>query len=241
MINLYNEDCLITMNKMIKEGRKVQLIITDPPYGVSFSNDFYDDSEDMVFELAPKWLKGMYDILEEGGHCYIFVPTIYIHKWIILSEEAGFKFKNIITTKCKFNNPSKNNFKLNQQFVLFLHKGKGRHFNKVDFQPTSSDWLNDKRNKNPQQYTYQYTSNFSELGIFGTHLSKLSHPNQKSEDLIRLFIKLSSNEGEIVFDGFSGSGSTVISSVKENRRFIGCEMDLKHFNKITEKLNKMLK
>ena len=34
-MKLYNEDCLIAMDRMIAEGVKVDAIITDPPYGTT--------------------------------------------------------------------------------------------------------------------------------------------------------------------------------------------------------------
>jgi DNA modification methylase len=43
-IELYNGDCLELMKTLGNES--VNLIITDPPYGVNFKNKYYDDSED---------------------------------------------------------------------------------------------------------------------------------------------------------------------------------------------------
>jgi len=57
------------------------------------------------------------------------------------------------------------------------------------------------------------------------------HPTQKPVDLFRYLIKTYSNEGETVYDGYSGSGTTAIACIKEKRNFIGAEMNKEYFDK----------
>lgn len=57
------------------------------------------------------------------------------------------------------------------------------------------------------------------------------HVNQKPIDLLRYIIRLFSNENDIVFDGYAGSGSTAIASHLENRNYIICEKDKNRFKK----------
>ena len=54
-IKLINGDCLEVMDKLIAEGVVVDAIITDPPYGVNFKNDFYDDSFSNVSKNIDKF------------------------------------------------------------------------------------------------------------------------------------------------------------------------------------------
>jgi len=226
MTNLINGDCLIEMDKLIEQGVKVDAIITDPPYGVNFKNDFFDDSKENVFSKNEDWLKRMFNILKENSHCYIFVPTKEIHCWITTSIKVGFLFKNILSSECKYSNPLKNNFKFDKQYILFLSKGKSKKLNEINIQKTSEAWLKDKRNKKPKEFTYQYSSDFNK---FSTKLSKLLHPNEKSIDFIETLIKLSSNKGETILDPFMGSGTTGIACKNLNRKFIGIELDKDYF------------
>ena len=55
------------------------------------------------------------------------------------------------------------------------------------------------------------------------------HPTEKPVDLLELFIKNSSDENAVVFDGFMGSGSTGVACVNTNRQFIGIELDPQYF------------
>ncbi|MGL4377830.1 MAG: site-specific DNA-methyltransferase [Microcoleaceae cyanobacterium] len=52
-----------------------------------------------------------------------------------------------------------------------------------------------------------------------------SYPTQKPESLLERIIKVSSNEGDLVFDAFCGSGTTMAVAERLNRRWIGCNLD----------------
>ena len=55
------------------------------------------------------------------------------------------------------------------------------------------------------------------------------HPNEKPLGLMRHFIELHSMEGQLVLDPFMGSGSTGVAAIELGRKFIGIELDEKHF------------
>ena len=55
------------------------------------------------------------------------------------------------------------------------------------------------------------------------------HPTQKPLDLMVKIIEDNSQEGDVVFDPFMGSGTTGVACVQANRSFIGCEIDAKYF------------
>ena len=60
------------------------------------------------------------------------------------------------------------------------------------------------------------------------------HPTQKPEKLIAKLILASSNEGDVVFDPFLGSGTTSVTAKKLGRHFVGIERE-KEYVAITEK------
>ena len=60
------------------------------------------------------------------------------------------------------------------------------------------------------------------------------HSAQKPYLMIERLIKLSSNEGDIVFDGFAGSGIVARVCKENNRKFICVEKDLEIYNKAKE-------
>ncbi|MHB8231537.1 MAG: DNA-methyltransferase [bacterium] len=57
---------------------------------------------------------------------------------------------------------------------------------------------------------------------------KTPHPTQKPEELLRKFIFASSNEGDIVIDPFSGSGTTIVVAEQLGRHWMGCDMNVQY-------------
>ena len=57
------------------------------------------------------------------------------------------------------------------------------------------------------------------------------HPTQKPVVLLERVIKANTNSGDIVVDIFSGTGSTAIACDRNNRSFLGCELDKTYYKK----------
>ena len=243
-IKLYHDDCLKIFESFKDES--VDLILTDVPYGVNFKNDFYDDSKEYVFSHYEKWISEMARVLKDGNHCYIFVPTLEIDKWVSVVKKY-FTFKNIITTRTyTTGNYLKDNFSYNSQFIIYCCKGKAKGLNKVDGITTSQSWLKDKRNKNPKPYTYNYPS-FMPDNFFSNvkgNSKNAVHPNQKNVDFQKFLIELSTNENDVVLDPVMGSGSCGEACILCNRNFIGIEQDktyydlaFKHLDEVNKDVN----
>ena len=68
---------------------------------------------------------------------------------------------------------------------------------------------------------------------------KQLHQNQKPVDLLKQCILKHSDENDIIFDGFMGSGSTGVACIETNRKFIGVELDKKYFEIAKERINNL--
>ncbi len=68
----------------------------------------------------------------------------------------------------------------------------------------------------------------------------LGYPTQKPETLLERIIKTSSNSGDVVFDCFCGSGTTVAVAQKMGRRWIGCDINLGAIQTSTKRLNQII-
>ena len=62
------------------------------------------------------------------------------------------------------------------------------------------------------------------------------HPTQKSLDLFIEIIKIHSNENDLIFDPFSGSGSTALACQKLGRNFMGSEIDPSYYAQAIKRL-----
>lgn len=238
LIKLYNDDCTRVMNNI---NEKFDCIITDPPYGVGFKNNFYNDLNNYVLNEMPKWFMCWYNLLKFDCYLFLFVGVKTLHNWIFTGIENGFNYKNIIATR-SFNNGSKrakNNFGFQFQPIIVFSKGSGKTLNKTNFFKTSYEWFKDKRNKNPNEYTYEYPNFIKTDVVYATEKrsSNSIHPNEKNIKLIEFLINISTNTNELVLDCFAGSGTTGIACTNTNRKCVLIEQNEEYCKIIANRLN----
>ena len=85
------------------------------------------------------------------------------------------------------------------------------------------------------EYEQKYTNYPSEIIEFGLDKDSI-HPTQKPVALMDYLIKTYSNENEVVLDNCMGSGTTGVSAVKCNRKFIGIEKDKHYFDLASDRI-----
>lgn len=224
--NIYNENCITFINKMIKENIKVDAIITDPPYNISRKNNFktigrngIDFGEwDKKFNQT-SWLENINEILNDGGSIIIFNDWKNIGEIAKFLEEKGFIVKDLI--RWIKPNPMPRNVERRYvtDFELALwvvKKGKKWIFNKDKNIPY----------KKPE---YIHSAPMGKNRI---------HPTQKSSEIILDIIKTHTKEGDLIFDPFSGSGAISYCASKINRDFIACEIEKTYYESSLIKFKK---
>lgn len=184
------------------------MIVTDPPYMINYQSDYRKNKYKKIkndknsYDLISEYFKKCNEILKDNSAIYCFCSWHNVD-FFKREFEKYFKLKNIIVWNK--NNTSmgdlKGSYAPKHEFILFGHKGR-RLIEGFRY----PDVLDFKRTNN-----------------------KL-HPTQKPIDLLEVLIKTSSKEGDIVFDGFMGSGSTGIACLKNNRNFIGVELEKEYFD-----------
>ena len=204
-MKLLNGDCLELMKEL--PSGSVDLVLTDPPYGMDFQSHFRKEmyskiGNDKVLDWLESYVDECFRILKDNTAVYFFCSwhNVDIFKQAI---EKKFKIKNILIWEK--NNTSmgdlKGSYAPKYEMIIFAHKGR----------------------KLLNGFRYADVIKANRTG------NKL-HPTEKPVDLLELFIKNSSDENAIVFDGFMGSGSTGVACVNTNRDFIGIELDENYFN-----------
>lgn len=71
--------------------------------------------------------------------------------------------------------------------------------------------------------------------------SKYGHPTEKPLEIIEKLILTASNEGDLIFDPFMGSGTTAAACKELNRNFIGCEIEAKYCEIAEKRLRKAVR
>ena len=206
MYKLYNGDCLEVMDKLIEEGIKVDMVLTDIPYGEvnrakeSGLRKLKKGNADVeTFELS-ELLPRIENIC--NGSIYIFCGIEQVSE-----IRKFFREKDMLTRLCIWekNNPSPINCQhhwMSSIECCVYAKKKGATFNE---HYKSCVW------RNP------------------VGRSKI-HPTEKPLKLFTYLVETSSNEGDTILDCCLGSGTTGVACVNTNRKFIGIELDNNYFN-----------
>lgn len=78
-------------------------------------------------------------------------------------------------------------------------------------------------------------------GAHGNHVSPIpppeGHPTAKPLPLVAKWVRWFTNPGEIIFDPFAGSGTTLRAAVNEGRRAIGVELEERYCEVIAKRLS----
>lgn len=211
-MRLINGDCIEELEKLIKNGEKVDLILTDPPYLINYATNYRKDKthdftkpimNDTNFKLIKEVLPLLYQILAKNGAIYLFCNSNHVD-FFKKEIEKHFKFKNILIW-IKNNHTAgdlKGAYAKKTEFIIYACKG--RHI------------LNGRRDVDIMYYNR----------VVG---KKQVHQNQKPVDLLRFLLFKSSKKGDTVLDCFMGSGSTGVACLQTQRHFIGIELDEKYF------------
>lgn len=215
----YRMDCLKFLRSL--PDCSVDLIITDPPYGVDFAgNKFFDDSYKYIIKHLDEWLQEMHRVLKPGCHIYLYIPTLHIDLFVSAMKKY-FVFRNLLVARAKTSVLHKaGTYKHDVQFIAHGSKGKAKRLNKVDVQRKSEVWLKDHRNTDPNPYSYHYSSFLDDRA----NAEIKAHPNSKNVEQIKKLILLSSNEGDVVLDPFAGGGSTALAAKATGRHFYTCDL-----------------
>ena len=188
---------------------KGNLILTDPPYGVSFKsssgltieNDSMKNDEFYNFLLSA--FKNMADHLEKGGSAYVFHADTEGLNFRKAFVDSGFHLAGC----CIWVNNSlvlgRSDYQWQHEPVLYGFMQNGKHRWYSDRKQTTI-WNFDKPKKNS------------------------NHPTSKPLDLLSYPISNSTQENAVVIDTFGGSGSTLIACEKINRICYTMELDEKY-------------
>lgn len=225
---IFCDDAYNKIHEFIKQNIIVDHIITDPPYNISQVNNFstmksakrkgVDFGEwDKNFDLT-SWIEYYEKILNKNGSMIIFCSYRFISYIIEALENSGLVVKDIL--EWKKSNPMPRNIERryvqDTEFAVWaVKKGARWAFNK----PKDEPYLR---------------SQFIAPVVAGKERTK--HPTQKSLYVMEQIVKIHTNENDTILDPFMGSGTTAVASLKNDRNFIGIELEKEYFDLCLERI-----
>lgn len=234
---IINEDTFCIIKSL--PDKFVDLLIVDPPYNLTKEYDgtkFSRVRDTEYLKWFEDWVKEIPRIMKPNGSLYFCgdwksSPLYYQ----VLSKY--FYIKNRITWEREKGRGSNQNWKNNIEDIYFCTvSDKDYTFNIEDVKVkrkviapykdengNAKDWFVEDGEK----FRFTHPSNvWTDITVpYWSMAENTEHPTQKPEKLIAKLILASSNEGDMVFDPFLGSGTTAVVAKKLNRKFLGIERE----------------
>ena len=194
---------------LLMDGHRANLIVTDPPYGVSFrsssgltiQNDSIKNEE--FYQFLYKAFANMVAHMENGGSAYVFhadTEGLNFRKAFI---DAGFHLAGVCIWAKNSLVLGRSDYQWQHEPVLYGFLKNGKH-----------NWYSDRKQ--------------TTIWNFDKPKRNANHPTSKPLDLLSYPIKNSSQENSIVLDTFGGSGSTLMACEQTNRICFMMELDEKY-------------
>jgi len=260
MINtIYNEDHLITLSKMVDNF--IDLTITSPPY------DDLRDYDGYSFDIN-KLIPELYRVTKKGGVC-VWVTndktikgseSLTSFKQAIAFKEYGWRVHDTMIFKKLNPTPNAGNrYQQAFEYMFVFSKGKPKTSN-IKLRPRRNK-CNDKRIFRRKKFSRNSkgifnTNNYNvkefvpldniwEYLVGGGNSSKdkiaFKHPAIFPEQLALDHITSWTNEGDLVYDCFGGSGTTAKMCILSNRNYIISELSEYYCQIAKERINNNIK
>ena len=226
LISLFNCDCMEEMENI--ETNSINAIITDLPYGVT-KNDWDTPLDlDKMWELFKNILcKDGIIILTASGKftARLMMSNIDMFKYDIIWEK---------TVNSGQLNVNKMPLRSHENILIFYNKNRTYNEQKTKGEPykikrkdTTGDGYGGQTGSEKDNGGYRHARSVIKIS---NPRKKGGHPTQKPVELMDYLIKTYTNEGDTVLDCCMGCGSTGIAAIKNNRKFIGIEMEKKYYD-----------
>ena len=194
----------------LMDGKKANLVITDPPYNVAFeSSDGLSIKNDKMttdkfYEFLLAAFKNMGNYLESGGAAYIFHADTEGLNFRRAFLDAGFRLSGCCIWVKNSLVLGRSDYQWQHEPVLYGFLPGKHYWSKAAGRSQTTIWNFDKPKKNN------------------------NHPTSKPLDLLAYPIGNSSRENAVIIDTFGGSGSTLMACEKTNRICYTMELDEKY-------------
>ncbi len=228
-------DCTEIMDKLPKGF--VDLLVADPPYNLSkdYNGHKFDrKSQDDYREYTITWIEKVKPLLKDTASVYVCCDW---RSSLVIGDvlQDHFKVRNRITWQREKGRGAMQNWKNGMEDVWYATVSDNFTFNLDRVKIRKRVIAPYKAEGKPKDWEETAEGNFrntcpsnfwDDISIpYWSMPENTGHPTQKPEKLFAKMILASSNEGNIVFDPFAGSGTTAVTAKKLNRNYVCIEQN----------------
>lgn len=250
---IYNMDCIEYMKTLPNEC--IDLIIADPPYYNIYGEfDFIWNSVEEYTEWCKMWTIECERILKSNGSFYLWGKIGFnlgfpLFKVVdFLESNSNLKVINWITQRNSRGRGNKKGYMTAREELVFMTKSNNYTWNNAYTEEKSKRkdlGADGKPRKNEYKRCSDVWIDIAEASQSSKQRFKLSDgtsfPTVKALKLCDRIIKASSNENDLVYIPFAGSGSEIISCINNNRNYLATEINKQYIDEVIipriEKMN----
>jgi len=241
---IYNQNCIDGMKDI--PDNKIDLVITDPPFAINFKSKKanynriasrvlpgYNEIESKdYYNFTYNWMSQINRILKKSGSMYVFSGWNNLKDILTALDENGFITINHIIWKYQFGVVTSKKFVTSHYHCLYVCKNN----NERKFFPYSRF---DKNAKTSDGKSLHYNDKEDVWNIkreYWTGDEKT--PTKLPAEIIKKILEYSSEEKDVVFDPFLGSGQVAVVSKMLKRKYLGFEIVKEYYNFAKKRLEK---
>lgn len=227
-------DCIEYMKNLPDEC--IDLIIADPPYFkiVKENWDNQWETEEEFYKWCGELINESKRILKNNGSLYIYGASPQIFNICTIAINLRLNFRNSIVWYFGTGMGGTKKYRIEHENLLFFTKSNKYTFNADAVRiPYESQKPGGGRIHNPLGKTCGTVWRIPRVQRNAKDFT--GHPTQKPLDICNRIVKASSNENDLVYIPFAGSGSEIVSCINNNRNWIATEINFSYINNMINK------
>lgn len=244
---IFHGSCLDFLKKIPNET--FQLVVTSPPYNIGKEYEKKVDIENYIAQQA-KVITECFRTLKPSGSICWQVGNFVKNGYIIpidtilypVFSDLGLKMRNRIIWHFEHGLHCSKRLSGRYETIVWFTKSDNYVFN-LDPIRVPQKYPGKKYFKGPRAGQYSCNplgKNPGDLWIIpnvkNNHVEKTSHPCQFPVELIERLVLSLTNEQDIVFDPFLGTGTSIVSAIMHNRKGMGSETEKKYHKLAIERV-----
>ena len=238
----------------------VDLVFADPPFNIGYDYDVYDDRRSVSEYLgwSSRWIKEVHRCLTPTGTFWLAIGDEFAAELKIAAQDAGFVCRSWVIWYYTFGVNCARGFSRSHTHIFHFVKDPDEFTFNADNpavrMPSARQLIYADNRANPKgrlpDNTWIYRPKDGPIGAFapghdtwyfarvaGTFRERQGfHGCQMPEQLLGRIIRLSSKPGDVVFDPFAGSGTTLAVAKKLGRQWLGTELSKDYVQQVIRRV-----
>jgi DNA modification methylase len=207
--------------------RFADLIFADPPFNIGYKYDVYADTKayQEYYDWTVEWMSACEKVLAVTGAFWVAIGAEYAAEVRMIGRQLGLCLRNWVIWHYTFGQNTKAKFARAHTHLFYFTRSPTDFTFNADQVRVMSDRQKEyqDRRANPLgKLPFDVWTEFSRVcGTFGERQGW--HPCQMPEVVLARIVRACSNPGDLVFDPFAGSGTTLVVAKKMGRHYVGTE------------------